>query len=212
MNCSEFEIRLNDVLDQRELPQYDELLVGHAQTCRDCQQRLAAQEALFAGLELFDPPALSPRFAQRVLHDARAPQIAVASHHAERSSWNWPAIATLLAWAAAVLLALTVGFRMSEWGNPSPDATLASALPGTSQQLSPERFLEYRELFHLWALQLPDAVEQLESVEQYAPGIRPVRASFVVAIDTLYRTIPGSREPHSGVPQATLMVVLDVFA
>ena len=37
----------------------------------------------------------------------------------------------------------------------------------------------------------PEAVEQFENVERYAPGIRPLRVSFAMLWDALRRTIPG---------------------
>lgn len=43
---------------------------------------------------------------------------------------------------------------------------------------------------------IPDAVSKLEEVEEYAPGFRPIRASFSTAIDTLKRTWPVGKETH----------------
>jgi hypothetical protein len=79
-----------------------------------------------------------------------------------------------------------------------------------SQQLMPAEssaavpYGDYRAALHGLAMRLPAAVEQLETVEAYAPGIRPVRASFNVAIDTLRRTLPGNSDGHPGIPQAGL--------
>jgi hypothetical protein len=38
---------------------------------------------------------------------------------------------------------------------------------------------------------LPEAVEQLDQVERYAPGIRPIRVSFTMMFDALRRVITG---------------------
>jgi hypothetical protein len=54
---------------------------------------------------------------------------------------------------------------------------------------------------------------QVESidVEQYAPGIRPIRESFEVAIDALLKTIPqGKKETRPTPPQAQYGEMLDL--
>lgn len=38
---------------------------------------------------------------------------------------------------------------------------------------------------------IPQAVERIEEVERYAPGIRPIRVSFAVLWNALWRSIPG---------------------
>jgi SAM-dependent methyltransferase len=38
---------------------------------------------------------------------------------------------------------------------------------------------------------LPEAVERMEEVERYAPGIRPIRVSFAMLWNALWRSIPG---------------------
>jgi hypothetical protein len=41
---------------------------------------------------------------------------------------------------------------------------------------------------------IPQAVERIEEVERYAPGIRPIRVSFAVLWNALWRSIPGFGE------------------
>jgi hypothetical protein len=48
---------------------------------------------------------------------------------------------------------------------------------------------------------LPEAVERMEEVERYAPGIRPIRVSFSMLWNALWRTIPGFGSSESD-PQA----------
>lgn len=50
MQCEAFERRLQQLLDLRQRPEYDRLLLQHAETCCDCAESLAAQELLFARL------------------------------------------------------------------------------------------------------------------------------------------------------------------
>ena len=61
MQCEKFEARLQDLLDQRARPEFDERLLEHAETCENCRETLWLQEQLFTGLEVwcFSPGALA---------------------------------------------------------------------------------------------------------------------------------------------------------
>lgn len=67
MQCEKFESRLQDLLDQRERPEYDALLLDHAESCENCRETLMLQEQLFSGLDLWETPRMSDGFAQRVV-------------------------------------------------------------------------------------------------------------------------------------------------
>lgn len=55
------------------------------------------------------------------------------------------------------------------------------------------------------ATSLPEAVERIEEVERkYAPGIRPIRVSFAVLWEALWRSLPGLDSPASGDREASL--------
>ena len=232
MRCHEFAELLNRVLDDRRPAQNDDLLSAHAQDCHHCRQVLHHHEALFAGLDLFEPPAMSSQFAERVL--AAASERALQVSPARIAPWQLARVAALVGIAAAALLAVTLfvnsrGRDVMEQreqtaaakdravqhrangallgaanaGRVKRSATsVVPPEPAGSELLSAARFEEYREAIHLFAERLPGAVEQLDSVETYAPGIRPIRASFSVAIDTLRRTIPGASDSRPGIPQA----------
>jgi hypothetical protein len=53
-----------------------------------------------------------------------------------------------------------------------------------------EEYQEYRDAINSFTSQLPSAVEKIDEVQQSTPAIRPLRASFSMAIGTLQRTIP----------------------
>ncbi len=53
-----------------------------------------------------------------------------------------------------------------------------------------EEYQEYRDALNSLTAQLPSAVEKIDEVQQSTPAIRPLRASFSMAIGTLQRTIP----------------------
>lgn len=55
---------------------------------------------------------------------------------------------------------------------------------------------EYQMAISNWSKELPEAVSKLEEVQEFTPGLRPIKASFSTAIDTLLRTFPGSRDNH----------------
>jgi hypothetical protein len=55
------------------------------------------------------------------------------------------------------------------------------------------------------ATSFPEAVERIEEVERkYAPGIRPIRVSFAVLWEALWRSIPGLDSPEAGDREASL--------
>lgn len=54
------------------------------------------------------------------------------------------------------------------------------------------------------ASSLPDAVEQLDEVERYAPGIRPIRVSFTMILQAFWRAIPGNGASETADPAAMI--------
>lgn len=73
MHCTEFEDRLNELLDERQPLTADTLLSAHASACAECAARLRGYEAMCAGLSLLKIPTISPDFTARVLHAVSAP-------------------------------------------------------------------------------------------------------------------------------------------
>lgn len=245
MKCTDFENRLNDLLDDRLAPQNDPILIAHAADCAECREVLAAHESLFRGLALLNRRTVSPELGKQVLRELNAPAAALPPlPPSPRRGWL-----PMLATAAAILLAV----GLSIWivnrnrnprfaAQPGPrggQGNLAIIKPGNRAQPqetvvpppvvapqppkivnmqpspvpSPEENEAYRQtmasLASQWSAngqwsanpQWPH-VETL-NVEQYAPGIRPIRESFEVALDALLRTIPsGKKETRPSPPQA----------
>lgn len=90
---------------------------------------------------------------------------------------------------------------------------LVGAAPATrvAPEVSPAETSEvYRQAMESLSAHWPQAKwsettwPQVESidVEHYAPGIRPIRESFEVAIDGLLRTLPGMKDSRPTQPQA----------
>jgi hypothetical protein len=242
MKCTDFENRLNELLDDRLAPQNDASLVAHANSCADCREVLAAHEGLFRGLAVLNRRTVSPELGKKVLREFNSPAAALPPlPPAPRRGWL-----PMLATAAAILLAVGLSIWIVNRNRnprfaiqPAPrggHGNLAIIKPGrvtkpqetpaplVAQQPkvianqpgpthTPEENEAYRQtmasLASQWSAngqwsanpQWPQ-VETL-NVEQYAPGIRPIRESFEVALDALLRTIPsGKKETRPTPPQA----------
>ena len=235
MKCTDFENRLNDLLDERRSPQDDAALTTHAATCGDCRELLAGHESLFAGLAVLNRRIVSPELGNRVLSEFNAPALVPPLPPAPRRSWS-----SLIATAAAVLLVFGLGILIANRGgnrpvanNPGPRNNgngLAIGNPNRALPAPKNELKSPREAIVVKPQQVPshtpeeaEALRQMASiatwsntaqwpqvdslnvgqVEQYAPGIRPIRESFEVAIDALLRTIPaGKKDTNSTPPQA----------
>ena len=78
---------------------------------------------------------------------------------------------------------------------PKPSAPTSIAKAVAPPRIAPpaaakEEYQEYRDALNSFTAQLPSAVEKIDEVQQSTPAIRPLRASFSMAIGTLQRTIP----------------------
>jgi hypothetical protein len=223
MHCRDFESRLNDILDDRGQPRADAQLAAHAQGCDSCRQLLAGQQALFAGLKHRPlAAAVSTAFAERVVAQSGATsEAAVVLAHRVSPARAWWALATVLSTAAAVLLVVSLIWQARRGNAPGPDNNLVNRDPATPahDRLAPQRrsagsslamsqsdwLIEaprlpshirgsYRGTLDYLAVALPETVQRLDEVEHYAPGIRPIRISFGLMFDALWRTLPGSRD------------------
>ena len=219
MQCREFEDRLNDVLDQRLLPEQDGLLVRHAGECLACRRLLNGQAALFSGLELCETPPLSSQFSCAVLVQADVVPLASIVDGANRRPGKWlGVVAAIASLAAIVLVSVFIGLSRqqdpvrpvaktpkqpavpktvevvkSPLPKPTPSTEIAKAIPAPRSEPArhgQEDYREYREMLNSVGAQFPIAVEKIDEVQQATPAIRPLRASFSMAIGTLQRTIP----------------------
>ncbi len=220
MQCREFDDRMNDVLDRRQVPERDALLLRHAGECLPCRQTLHGQAALLAGLELGEIPQPSNQFAAAVL--AQASVIPVATIvDTRRGGKKWAgAIAAFVSLAAVVIVAVLINLSrqqgparptankpasplvapkpvevarsLPESKETAPDAIAQAVTTPGVEPTAPEKanYQEYRDALNSFTAQLPSAVEKIDEVQQATPAIRPIRASFSLAIGTLQRTIP----------------------
>jgi hypothetical protein len=215
MRCDEFAGRLDDVLDQRCDPTADPALRKHAQVCPGCREELAATARLLTGLEVWEAPAPSPDFAQRVVA-----QVLAVDHHRPwyRSTWcGWVVAAAallLVALLPAYWLAFQNGNRTAAATTPSADARLALAdANANGAQFDPvfHNSLSHNSLSHnsqsnnslwshygtsIWQLYPESARERhRQQVSDIADDLRPIATSFNAAVSAIRRTIPVGRTP-----------------
>ena len=148
MHCEKFEARLMDLLDARQRPESDAALLTHAESCENCRELLAAQEQLFTGLELWEPPAMSADFTARTValalqssltDEQEEPVVAMlvplkqaSSGHSRSDKRVWWVLSAGM--AAALLLAI---YPVSQWLNsgvakvPTEDAQPVAEGPET---------------------------------------------------------------------------------
>lgn len=216
MQCREFEEGLNRLLDERRAPEADASLIEHAATCEPCRQLFAGQRVLLSGLRQRAAVSVSADFSRRVLSTYQteaAEAIVLETSSAARRAWQLAAM--VLATAAALAVGVSI-YLASQPGQPAtvaanpplavphvdPGGNLASGnlAGGKGVRRHPAGGLSlymrpsggYGMAIADMASQLPEAVERMEEVERYAPGIRPIRISFAMLWDAFWRTLPGA--------------------
>ncbi|HVC97909.1 MAG TPA: hypothetical protein VND64_29835 [Pirellulales bacterium] len=98
MHCDEFEVRLNEVLDQRRQPEADVGLADHARLCGRCHALVTSFQAVLVGLERSLPIQCTDDLSDRV-HAALAPAATLRFPRRRR-------LLALAASAAALLLVI----------------------------------------------------------------------------------------------------------
>ncbi|HEV3418471.1 MAG TPA: hypothetical protein VG056_16735 [Pirellulales bacterium] len=185
MHCVQFEMRLNELLDERSSPDADLELVEHARDCSDCADLLAAHELLLDGVETLESPGAGADFAVRVaaeLADARRPRW---------RSWIWSVPAV----AATALIAVGLWRVLNA---PSyEDGSTARSVPSNSHPVAagvaPDVTDRYFQYYGSQAKAMTEEFRgrRIEWVEQLADGLKPVADSMSAALHALRRTLPG---------------------
>jgi hypothetical protein len=181
MRCVQFELRLNQLLDDRRDPDSDLELAEHARECPDCADLLLGHEMLLQGVatEKLDEPAAGRDFAVRV-----AAEVANSARDSSWRRWNW----TIPTIAAALLLALAFWHRFGGLNNPAapghgPGANLFATDDDAAYRGLYARTVkltkEFREQSPQWA-------------EHMADGLKPVADSMSAALHGLRRTFSGT--------------------
>jgi hypothetical protein len=201
VRCEEFEQLVQRLLDERKPLDACRNALGHADGCRRCRATLDAYQKLWDGLELLEPPALDPGFAERAV--AAVPL--VQPRFAARRWFVWASIAV----AASLLIVVAATWRSHRSGQPdsarpagdSSPSDLAVQPPGLApghhqprgvpdrdRAQSPHGGRPLEAIFERLADEL--AADRMATVDRFAVGLRPIRESLATAIDVLWTTIP----------------------
>jgi hypothetical protein len=186
MHCVRFEMRLNELLDERVSPDSDLELLEHADDCPACAELLAGHELLLAVSEQFEVPCPKADFAVRVAAQ-------VSSEKRCSAQWNW--IWTAPAVAAGVLIAFglwrALGGHSSDGRSPADSTVQNQQAPRTDLvATSSSRYWQvFSETEANWRHHITE--QRPEWVDQMADGLKPVADSMSAAIQALRRTLPG---------------------
>lgn len=150
MRCEAFEDRLQQLLDERQLPEEDAVLADHAAACPTCREVLDAQAGLFDTVRDWSVANLEIDLVDRVVVRASG------AAQPKRRSW-WPASwrggsARWISVVAAAALIVVAWKTYEHYGTP---LTQKPALEKPAEHNSPSR--------------LPDERLALEALPQFEP-------------------------------------------
>src|SRR5256885_5850701 len=123
MDCSEFALRLDDLLDGRLHALGRKSLQEHLERCADCRTRHEHAVAVLEAVRKLTPPAPHPGFIDQAL--SRATRPVPAAH----SKWRRPVIGVAL--AASLVLSVALGVFLATRPDPVQAVGAATAQPQT---------------------------------------------------------------------------------
>ncbi len=213
MQCDEFDVRWQKLLDLRRNPQRDPRLRRHAATCARCARQLRACARLLEGLELWEAPPLADDFAQRVVQQVTAQRVIPA---ARTRPARWLPLA--LAAAATLLIGVLPAWksarrsrrptvdeqvaRSTELGQAAaahPHAPSARAPSSTFDQSPWTRY--GNSILGLYTEET--RARHRQQVSEFAEDLRPIASPFNAALTAIRRTIPVNRPPGKTPPSAS---------
>jgi len=188
MHCVRFEMRLNELLDERASPETDRKLIDHAENCPDCAQLLAGHELLRSGREWFEP-TIGADFSVRVA-------AAIADH--DKRSWRGHWVGSIAAIAAGIIVAVGIShFRNST--STDSERGGAGVIPRESGMVKFDSRLtapDYQGLLARtseWSQRFGE--QRPQWVDEMADGLKPVADSMSAALHALRRTLPRGEAP-----------------
>lgn len=193
MRCEDFEIRLNEVLDDRRPISSAADLSEHIRDCSECRQVARSYEAVFAGLRQAAVPAEPEWVSRRVLEQVQPRFARLTLRRAE----------TLLALAAALLLAVGLSW-LARPNRPIASSRLKTIDLPHARQPAAEKVAEQAARSNvastdLMSEQNGDLMEFLPSsawAHDVADGLQPVTEPTVGAITGFLRLWGVGDEGH----------------
>ncbi|MFC1758694.1 hypothetical protein ACFL2H_07990 [Planctomycetota bacterium] len=194
MNCHEFETRLNDVLDRRDIPLEDGVLTSHAAECSTCCRLLSTQ------LRVME--TIGKAISKSEDHSNIGLSFVEPSLPQPRRSRNW-----MLAVATAVCLAIAL--MLPQANDHSADAPLSQmvhvhdssrAIPDTELEVVTEEhsqdstiLVAMDDAVESWNHFLASRTENTAWLEPVATPIRPLANSMTSTFNVLRQAMPRVR-------------------
>jgi hypothetical protein len=202
MQCLEFESRLHAVLDERRDPATDASLADHAAFCEPCSDLLAGQFAVLQAMNRLKRTGLAPEKRKRPVSKLLRPVLALAAAMLLALGVFWQirernqSIGEVARGdRPAIHLGPHVGtLAIAARGVPTNEHHLR--MNGGDWLLEaprlPHHLRAYRGTLGQLAISLPTALNRLDQVDQYAPGLSNLRASFDMFWHTLVPIVPAA--------------------
>ncbi len=210
MLCSEFDARMQSLLDHRKPPELDPAILSHVQNCTSCNAQLATLSSVLDALDVMEVPDLAPDFAHSVVQSLASSSLAPSP---TRSRSTWLLVAAAIA-AILLLAALPLSWYAVRGGRevarpttrPQPFAGPSAA--NSARQVPPSTdALEESWLVPVSILELYPAETRerhRQQVTQIADDLRPIATPFNAAVTAIRRSIPVGRSGVKGEPRASL--------
>jgi hypothetical protein len=202
MRCAEFELRLNDVLDQRRWLDSDLALAEHARRCQPCASLAASYEAMIHGLEQAKIPEASCELSARVLaalaptsSNSDRPDVVRGSFAASQAPLQSAgSIVNLSHWRlplAGFALAASVMVAVAIWKS--------SALPAPAVKLGPSSLAAHGHDSPVKSAAAPDPAASGEATmpDPYRELAEETTQSLVTAMKLFPRVRGAAEEPTS---------------
>lgn len=233
MNCEEFELALQECLDNHEdidqAIESDPLLIAHSNQCELCMDMAGSFKALASGIDAIRNEEWSFECVDRIVPMRESVSI---SHTATRlNMFKIAAIAAGLIIVVTlasfylpsnekVAIAPQVPARLFEREDLPPPGMLRDSTPSnaiTDPQSSAEIEIWRRQLAILSRAEFNDVERIAQTIDawrpyyiytQQLPGVKPVSSSLTITVDVLRRSIENQKNPDdAGRPDANFRYV-----
>lgn len=184
IQCSEFEDRIQDLMDQRIPLSNDSILQNHSADCLECRLTLVSFEslesALFATFETDEAPIKPLQAGTRSLAGLASALIAIA--------------ALILIFAIPVFVNQPNLIMLAK-NQPADVATPVTAPPETAGQSLPDTYTKTPGISMVSYETIPSSLRNAYQYAAELPGIRPIECSVTVTIEALQKSWNSSPPP-----------------
>lgn len=210
MRCTDFEAKLNELLDQGRSLKSDAELCQHARECPACSDLAAAYSQLRLATQKLAEPEPSPEFSVAVLQSFNASRRVEIQR---RRTGRRRALMGLVAVAAALVLAITLRPKpLPEVAAPIAKVEAQAKAPvdlpatDTDETGAAQAVFVLTDQYEVFVRETDSTVRHMEWVGEVAEGFRPLGQSLYSALNAIRRTLPinsGERERSSQTYRST---------